>query len=592
MITLLLAAAIALQGVEGNGLRARAFFDANNVKVGDPLILTIDFLGEADFKDLHPPALSRCVSRRDWKLDDVSAKTDTYRNARRLTYRVRPMREGVLWFPSLEFEYQGPDGRKRLVRANDIPVHAKVGAQVVVEEMGEDRDAKPQPPELVTSLWPVLGDVVGEGDDELAFAWSKAHAKPTADAFAAFDFPAARMNEATCAIREGNWARAMKIYQRLEWTTGQTPEIEQGIVAALALRYDNAAVELPVWRQVLRPILVFGWKGRVGIVVGGFAALAFLFWLLGRGIRAVACLALAAGCAFTAGAQGFDPSAHIRQMHQMMNQMMSTAVGSQSQVFVNGVRQEPVKLRVTVKTEPKEITVGEPFDFIVSIEVAKRFSLDSVNMSVPDVPGLELLSDRFENLTNGTPANPSNVVRRLSIPARSMKPFKGPVTFTASGEASPRNNRRRGAFGFFEGFVYSESFSQRSVPMTLEVKPLPVAGQPADFSGIVADSLRVHETCNILNVETNDVVTISYRMFSRGYVPPEFLPKDAAYEWMRYMNRERQGEEEIEYRRYFVADGTEATPELTISYYDPRTRSYKTVRTGGTRLHYVPAKKP
>ena len=87
-----LVAAIVLQGVEGTDLRARAFFDANNVKVGDPLVLTIDFLGEADFKDLHPPALAKIVGRKDWKLDDVSAKTDTFRDARRLTYRVRPAR--------------------------------------------------------------------------------------------------------------------------------------------------------------------------------------------------------------------------------------------------------------------------------------------------------------------------------------------------------------------------------------------------------------------------------------------------------------------------------------------------------------------
>ena len=44
-----LVAAIQLAGVEGTDLRARAFFDANNVKVGDPMVLTIDFLGEADF---------------------------------------------------------------------------------------------------------------------------------------------------------------------------------------------------------------------------------------------------------------------------------------------------------------------------------------------------------------------------------------------------------------------------------------------------------------------------------------------------------------------------------------------------------------
>ena len=243
----LLLTAIQLIGVEGTDLRARAFFDANNVKVGDPMVLTIDFLGEADFKDLHPPALAKVVGKGDWKLDDVSAKTDTFRDARRLTYRVRPMREGVLWFPALEFEYEGPDGAKRITRSNEIPVHAKGGAQVNMDaEMSEDANEMPKPPALVSEF--LVSGSRFQVSEDVQFAWKRAMAKPTADAFAEFDFPAARMNEATCAIREGNWARAMKIYQKLEWTTGQTPEMEQGIVAALALRYDNPAVELPVWR--------------------------------------------------------------------------------------------------------------------------------------------------------------------------------------------------------------------------------------------------------------------------------------------------------------------------------------------------------
>ena len=49
MIALLLAAVIELTGVKGSDLSARAYFDANNVMVGDPMVLTIDFIGEADF---------------------------------------------------------------------------------------------------------------------------------------------------------------------------------------------------------------------------------------------------------------------------------------------------------------------------------------------------------------------------------------------------------------------------------------------------------------------------------------------------------------------------------------------------------------
>ena len=564
---------IQLTGVTGRDLRARAFFDANNVKVGDPMILTVDFLGEADFKDLHPPALSRVIDRKDWKLDDISAKTDTFRDARRLTYRVRPMREGVLWFPSIEFQYSGPAGEKRLFRSNEIPVHAKGGAQVVVAEMGEDRNEMPSPPELVERVR------APQSDDE-AFAWRKALASPTADAFAAFDGPEARMNEATCAIREGNWARALKIYQKLEWTTGQTPEMEKGIVAGLALRYDNPAVELPMWRQVLRPLLRFGWEGRVGIVVAGFAALALLFWLLGRGIKAVACLALAFGCCATAEAQGTLFQQMEEEMNRMHQQMQNAFGGGFGFHFGEKKPRESVRIRASFTTNKKTLQVGDGFEFIISLEAPRTASIGQVQLAPSENFGLTFTGPA-QNLPDGVAANTNNVVKRLAVPARYDVPYRGVLAFSVDGMVSGRQSRGRGF-----SFSFSNSFHCDTNPVRIEVKPLPTDNQPADFAGVVSEGLRIHETCDILRVETNDVVTITYRMFPNGYVPADFMPKGAAFEWTRQQDREGKVRE-IEYRRYFVADGAAATPLVEVPYYDPRLKKYRTAKTGGTPLKYA-----
>ena len=577
---IVLVAAIVLQGVTGEDLRARAFFDANNVKVGDPMVLTVDFIGEADFKTLHPPALSKAVDRRDWKLDDVSAKTDTFRDARRLTYRVRPMREGVLWFPALEFEYAGADGEKRFVRANEIPVHAKVGAQVVVEEMGEDANAMPQPPALIKEVASSRSgkDSASPFSDDVMFAWKKALAKPSADAFAAFDFPEAKMNEATCAIRDGNWARALKIYQKLEWRIGQTPEIERGIVAALAARYENPAVELPVWRQVLRPVLRYGWKGRVDLVVGGFALLALVFWLLGRGIRAVACLAVAVGFAASADAQGIFQQME-EQMNRMRQQMQQSFGGGFSFGFGGEERREAIRVTAKLETSKKMLQVGESFDFIISLEYPKTASVGQVRLNPSETFGLSFTGE-VRNLPDAPSSNPTNVVKRLAVPSRYDVPYKGKVAFSVEGMVSGRQTRR----GFSMSF--SNSFQADAAPIAVDVKPLASAGQPKDFSGIISEGLRLHETCDILKVGTNDVVTITYRLYPKGYVPADFLPKDAAFEWVR--QNDRTGRiAEIEYRRYFVADGAAKTPKLSVSYYDPRTKAYRKVETGGTPLTYV-----
>ena len=580
----LLLTAIQLIGVEGTDLRARAFFDANNVKVGDPMVLTIDFLGEADFKDLHPPALAKVVGKGDWKLDDVSAKTDTFRDARRLTYRVRPMREGVLWFPALEFEYTGMDGSRRITRSNEIPVHAKAGSQVNMDaEMGEDANEMPKPPALMGELR-IANCELRISEDEL-FRWRKAMAKPTADGFAEFDFPEARMNEATCAIREGNWARAMKVYSALEWRIGQTPEIEKGMIAALALKYDNPAVELPVWRQVLRPILRFGWAGRAGIVLGGFGALALLFWILGRGIRAVACVAVAVGCVSAANAQGLfqQMEAEMERMHQQMQQAMGSGGGFFSH-FGEKMPREQVRIAAAVTTSKPVLQVGDPFEFIIALEYPRTASVGQIRLTPSESFGLNF-TGQAQNLTDGTSSNPSNVVKRLALPARYDVPYRGKIAFSISGMVTGTSSSSRGRFTM----SFSNSFQAETPPLSIVVKPLPTANQPEDFAGIVSEGLRIHETCDILKVETNDVVTITYRMFPKGYVPADFLPKGAAFEWMRQTDREGRVQE-IEYRRYFVADGAAKTPELVIPYYDPRTKSYKSTKTGGTPLKYAAAK--
>jgi len=574
----LLLAAIQLTGVTGDTLRARAFFDANNVKVGDPLVLTIDFLGSADFASLHPPALSRAVSRSDWKLDDASAKTDTFRDARRLTYRVRPMREGVLWFPALEFEYVGTDGSPRLVRSNEIPVHAKPGTDIVVDGMAEDEEAMPQPDDLI---FDAPADLT---DDEL-FAWRKACATEDADLFAEFTFPAARMNEARCAIMNGDWKRAISVYSRLEWRIGQTPAIERGLVAALALRFQNPTAELPVWRQVGRPILKHGWKGRALIVFGGAAAFVLVFWLLGRVIRALACVAIVALLALPALAQVRDPFAEMEEMHrrmqQQMQQMMSMPMGGGGfSVSFGGEEEEPVKITASVATSKKDLQVGDSFDFILSLDVPKGNTIGQIQLSPSETFGLQA-TGTTQNLPDAKSANPSNTVKRIAFPVRYDVPFKGRLTFDVRGMVTGRRTANGGRFSF----SYSNSFQTRARPVDIEVKPLPTDGQPSDFSGIIADFLKLSEAVDLSTPETNDIVTITYRIEHNGYMPEGWMPQGAAYEWAR-SDRDRSGMSAVEWKRYFVATGSGPTPPVEVIYYDPKTKKYATASSPGTKLSY------
>lgn len=566
LLALVLAVVIQLPGVTGGKLRARAFFDANNVKVGDPLTLTVDFLGDADFQSLHPPALAPRVPRGDWKIYDESAKTDTYRDARRLTYRVRPMRKGVLWFPALEFSYESPEGMRRTVRANAIPVHVKTGSQVVVGGMDEV-SRMPDPGGLVTETSFALSD-----DDR--FAWRKACASPTAAAFARFDFPEARLNEARCAVLEGNWARALKIYAALEWKIGQTPGIERGMVAALARRYDNPQAELPVWRQIGRPVLRYAWGGRLALAVGAVAGLAAVLYLIGRIIRLIACLAAVLTVLLPAEGYAQGIFQQLEEQMQMMRQQMQRSVGAG---FVNE-RQEPVEVRVSVEMSRKDVRVGDDFEFIILLEAPKTCSIGQIRITPSERFGMSF-TGQARNLPDEESEDPSNAVRRISVPVRYDVPFKSDIFFAVDGMVSRREDRNRRG-GFFS-FTSSTSFQSRSKPITVEVKPLPTDGQPEDYSGIVSADLALREYIDLKRVETNDVIQITYEMRADGFVPPDFMPQGAAFE----INRD-EARGVVSYRRFFIADGARTTPQLEISYYDPESRSYRRAACGGHRIEY------
>ena len=566
MIAILIATVIELSGVTGSELRARAFFNANNVKVGDPLELTIDFLGEAEFRDLHPPALSKVIAREDWKVDDSSARTTTFRDARRLVYRVRPMHQGLLYFPVLEFGYDG-----KVVKSNRIPVHARAGSQIVVAEMkDETEDGYPKPPELVP----------GDCQD---FAWKKALAHPSVEAFAAFDSAEAKMNEATCALNDGNWSRALGIYRRLEWIVGQTPEIERGIVAALARKYENPAAELPMWRQVLRPVLKYAWLGRIGIVFGAFGLFALIFWLLGRGIKAVASVALPLALVLPGTAPAQDIFEEFEKMHERMNKMMQQ--GSAFNMSFGGMETERrvPEVKATFKMKPEVVQVGENFEFILELETPKTASIGQIRISPTENFGITF-TGQAENLPDGKAVNASNVVKRLSLPARYDVPFKGKLGFAVEGMITGKqeSNRRNNFFSF----SFSNSFRALTPSKSIAVNPLPSAGQPADFAGIISEGLRLQETCDLKRVGTNDVVTITYALIPRGYVPKNYLLPGADFEWTRQEDSRSGRLERIEYRRFFVADGALTTPKVTISYYDPRKRAYASVSAGGTPLLY------
>ena len=576
---------IPLEGVVGNRLSSRVEFDAYNVNVGDPMILTVDFIGEADFGALHPPELSGFVDSSVWKVDDKSAKTDTYRDARRIIYRVRPIKEGNIEFPSLTFSYKHHlTGETLEVSTLAMPVHSKKSSQVALSGLDDMNVSLPLPDGIIVDLsksqWNSQSAI---GEDEL-FSWRRACSLAKAEEFKKFNFPEARLNEAACEILAGNWARALSIYSSLEWKIGQTPTIERGIIAAIALKTSNPDAELPMWRRVMRPVLIHSWKGRALYTLGASLAVAAVFFILKMILRIVVCFAVVV--LLTQSAFAIDPFAELDRMHEemmrRMNSMMSSPGGGMMsspgggfrKLIVNGVEIKPPKVIAKVSSDKTELTVGENFNLLVSLEVPKDCSLPNIEVQPSRLLGLKVLG-KFEMLPDEAGSLTNSVVKRMIAPLRYDIPFKENVTFSVRG-----SYKRIVKVDGVRSFLDRDDFLVEAGSLSFNVKLLDGVKTPDDYNGCIGEGFTAHQRLNSYEVETNDVVVAMITV--RG--SNAFIPENA------FVNEQGRDRNTVIYKKLFRATGESKTPDISFSYYSPTKKDFSRVTAKGVPLKYITSK--
>ena len=240
------------------------------------------------------------------------------------------------------------------------------------------------------------------------------------------------------------------------------------------------------------------------------------------------------------------------------------------------------KIGVSLAPDKRTVSVGEEFNLVLQLDMPQYINFsEGISLALEEQGKLQQLGGG-QVLRALQSANPTNVIQRLLFPMRAVAPFDG-LHFSVSGEYFFSNDH--------PFFRTAYPFSSGPLGTDFSVRPPPEAGRPKDFGGIVAENASLFEYCDILAAETNDVVTITYRLSLKGYVPDGYEPKGVAFEWRRQADADGRPAE-IEYKRYFVADGTPETPKLEVPYYDPRKKVYKTATAGGTRIKYTCADAP
>ena len=124
--------------------------------------------------------------------------------------------------------------------------------------------------------------------------------------------------------------------------------------------------------------------------------------------------------------------------------------------------------------------------------------------------------------------------------------------------------------------------------LTVDVKPLPV-GKPADFSGGVGE-FTISSSINSTDVKTNDAITVKVVISGTGNLklvsdPEVKFPEDFEVYDPKVDNKFRltstglSGNKVIEYLAIPRNAGTYKIPPIKLSYFDIKSRSYKTLTT-------------
>ncbi len=130
-------------GTVGRNIAARARFDTDVCKVGDPLILTLEISGAISLSNLRPPLLALQEDlTRDFRIYDDNVTTTPIESGKRFTWRVRPIHAGTLEFPSIRIAYYDTDAHAyKTVLTPPIPIQARATTQVVSDAPDASADA-------------------------------------------------------------------------------------------------------------------------------------------------------------------------------------------------------------------------------------------------------------------------------------------------------------------------------------------------------------------------------------------------------------------------------------------------------------------
>ncbi len=207
-----------------------------------------------------------------------------------------------------------------------------------------------------------------------------------------------------------------------------------------------------------------------------------------------------------------------------------------------------------------------------------------------DVPLSQRPQTRNE-IYNGMKYVVADLKKMVLFPTAPGKKVISPMVITCQ----VRVHSKRRSNDIFDNFFNDDFFGRqvqediKSQPVTIEVLPLPEAGKPSDFSGAVGE-FNLKASLSKDSVKANEAITLTVRISGSGNIkmlpePKLNLPPDfEKYEPKVTQKINRTGAGVSGYKQFEYVliprfPGEQRIAPISFSYFDPRTKSYRTLHS-------------
>lgn len=202
---------------------------------------------------------------------------------------------------------------------------------------------------------------------------------------------------------------------------------------------------------------------------------------------------------------------------------------------------------------------------------------------------------------NGRPYVYVDLRKVALFPQESGKITIEPLEIEVVAAIPQRKERERTGtiFDFFDdpffNQVYYAQATLRSKPVVLNVRPLPEAGKPADFNGVVGDYTVSFQYDKSKELKANEAINFKFNVSGQGSLelippphilfPPDFEVYEPRVSLQKTQEQHVGGEASIEYIVVPRNAGIYRIPAFTFSHFDPKQGRYKTANIPETVLN-------